>query len=68
MNMKSLSMVAYWLVIVGALNWGLTVFGMNLVDMLLGMGSTLAKVVYLLVGVSGLWLALDATSGKKGKK
>ena len=43
--------------IVGALNWGLVgVFGINLVENLLGVGSTLTRVVYGLVGLSGLML------------
>ncbi len=49
-------MIAFILVIVGALNWGTAALGYNVVDMLLGMGSTLAKAVYLLVGVSGVYL------------
>ncbi len=40
---------------IGALNWGLvTFFQMNLVEKLLGMGTTGAKVVYGLVAVAGL--------------
>jgi uncharacterized protein len=54
--MKMLHMVAFLLVVVGALNWGLDALGWNLVNMLLGSGSTLAQVVYLLVGVSGVYL------------
>ena len=43
--------------IVGALNWGLVgVFGINLVENLLGVGTTLTRVVYGLVGLSGLML------------
>ena len=42
------------LVLIGALNWGLIgAFNFNLVEVLLGMGM-LAKIVYLLVGVSAL--------------
>ena len=43
--------------IVGALNWGLVgVLDFNLVDYLLGAGSVAARVVYGLVGLSGLAL------------
>jgi uncharacterized membrane protein YuzA (DUF378 family) len=43
------------LVIVGALNWGLVGgFGFNLVEKLLGVGTTATRVVYILVGVSAL--------------
>lgn len=56
--MKFLHGLAFALVIVGALNWGLTVFGYNLVDMLLGVESQLGKVVYVLVGLSGVYLVV----------
>lgn len=46
--------IARILVIIGALNWGLAVFDFNLVSTLLGVG-TVAKVVYALVGLSGIW-------------
>ena len=46
--------VAMCLLVVGGLNWGLSALGYNVVDMLLGAGSMLAKVVYLLVGLSAV--------------
>lgn len=56
-NMKALHAIAFILVVVGALNWGLVgAAGWNLVDMLLGAGSMLSKIVYVVVGVSGLFL------------
>lgn len=54
-----LNKIAFVLVIVGALNWGLTAFGYNLVDMIFGMGSTIAMVVYVLVALSALVLVAD---------
>jgi uncharacterized membrane protein YuzA (DUF378 family) len=54
-----LNKIAFVLVIVGALNWGLTAFGYNLVDMIFGAGSTIAMVVYVLVGLSALVLVAD---------
>ncbi len=44
------------LVVIGALNWGsIAFFGVNFVDNLLGgFGPTVLKVVYGLVGVSGV--------------
>jgi hypothetical protein len=43
--------------IVGALNWGLVgVFDYNLVETVLGAGTTLTRIVYGLVGLSGLML------------
>ncbi|MBI4004958.1 DUF378 domain-containing protein [Candidatus Roizmanbacteria bacterium] len=60
MNAKWLHMAAFLLVVVGALNWGLVgLLGYNLVDSLLGAGSGLTKLVYVLVGVGGVWLLLN---------
>ena len=53
----ALDTTAQVLVIIGAINWGLAVFDFNLVSTLLGDG-TLAKIVYALVGLSGLWLLI----------
>lgn len=48
-------MVAFVLLIVGGLNWLLVAFGYNLVDSVLGVGSTLSMVVYILVGLSAIY-------------
>ena len=56
MGKSALEWVVYVLVVVGAVNWGLAAWGYNVVDMLLGAGSTVAKVVYTLVGLAGLYL------------
>lgn len=42
------------LLVVGGLNWGLSVFGWNLVASLFGAG-VLAKIVYALVGLAALY-------------
>ncbi len=55
--MKWLHMVAFLLVVVGAVTWGTwTLFAFNVVDTVFGAGSQLAQIVYVLVGVSGLYL------------
>jgi len=48
--------LANWLVVVGGLNWGLTLFNFNVVTWLAGIvnWSTLATVLYALIGVSAL--------------
>lgn len=54
--MKNLHMLAWWLVIIGALNWGLVgLFGWNLVVMLLGAWPMLVTLVYVLVGLSAVY-------------
>ena len=45
------------LAIIGALNWGLVgLFNVNLVEQIFGMGTGLSKLIYILVGLSGLGL------------
>lgn len=58
-EMNAVDWIAYVLVIVGALNWGLAVFDMNLVASVFGV-SIVAKVVYALVALSGLWMIYKA--------
>ena len=54
--MKVIDTIALILIIIGAVNWGLIgLFNFNLVDTLFGIGSVLSKIVYTLVGISGLW-------------
>lgn len=59
--MKWVEWIATLLVVVGAVNWGLVgLLNMNLVNTVLGAWPGVERVVYILVGVSGLWLAYDA--------
>lgn len=54
--MKIIDTIALILVIVGAINWGLIgIFDFNLVDTLFGVMSVVSRIVYTLVGISGLW-------------
>ena len=53
--MKSVHCVSFILVIIGALNWLLVAFNFNLVEAILGQGS-LAKIVYVLVGIAAIVL------------
>ena len=54
--MKILDKVALILIIIGALNWGLIgLFKFDLVAALFGEMSVLSRIVYSLVGISGLW-------------
>ena len=56
MNNKTLHMVAYTLLWVGGINWGLVgLFGINLVTMLLGSSPQLVQIVYILVGLSAVY-------------
>ncbi|TXH60679.1 MAG: DUF378 domain-containing protein [Bacteroidia bacterium] len=72
--MKWVELVATLLVVVGALNWGLVGLGgfmgqdWNVVNMLLGSWPQVEWVVYVLVGVSGLWLLWDWFTKMSKKK
>ena len=57
MKMTVLDKVTWLLIIIGGLNWGLVGIkaDYNLVDKLFGAGSTLAKVVYYLIGLSAVY-------------
>ena len=54
--MKVIDTIALILVIIGAINWGLIgFFNFNLVDTLFGAMSIISRIIYILVGISGLW-------------
>ena len=54
--MKVIDTIALILVIIGAINWGLIgIFNFNLVDTIFGVASVISKIIYILVGISGLW-------------
>lgn len=63
--MKALHGIAFILVIVGGLNWGLQGLGAlmdsnwNVVNLILGSMPTLENVVYILVGASALVVGLS---------
>lgn len=53
--MKVIDTIALILIIIGAINWGLIgIFNFNLVDTLFGTMSVLSRIIYTLVGISGL--------------
>ena len=55
-SMKILDKIALVLIIIGAINWGLIgFFKFDLVATIFGEMSTLSRIVYALVGISGLW-------------
>ncbi|MDP3995019.1 MAG: DUF378 domain-containing protein [Patescibacteria group bacterium] len=53
--MKALHMIALFLVVVGALNWGvIALTGWEVGQLFGGMDAQVSKVIYVLVGLSGL--------------
>lgn len=66
--MKWVELVATLLVVVGAVNWGLIgLLNLDLVNTLVGAWPMVVKVVYILVGLSGLWLLYDWWMGMSKK-
>ena len=57
--MKTVHMIAYTLLWVGGLNWGLVgLFNFNLVEVLFGSMPAVVMIVYVLVGASAVFSAL----------
>jgi len=64
--MRNLQVLAYVLIIIGALNWGLIgIFGFNLVSFLFGEMTALTRIIYALVGIAAVFHLIVATSGQK---
>jgi uncharacterized membrane protein YuzA (DUF378 family) len=62
MKFNAIDWLALVLVIVGGLNWGLVgAFNYNLVDSLFGVESALSRIVYVLVGLSAVYLVYTAS-------
>jgi len=58
--MKTIDIIVAALLVVGGLNWGLVGFArFDLVAGLLGDGTWLARIVYILVGLSAVYQALQ---------
>jgi uncharacterized membrane protein YuzA (DUF378 family) len=59
--------IAIILLIIGGLNWALVgIFSFDLVGAIFGAMSTLSRIIYILVGLSAIWLL--AICGKLCKK
>lgn len=54
--MKVIDKIALVLIIIGAINWGLIgIFNFNLVAAIFGDMTMLSRIIYGLVGISGIW-------------
>jgi uncharacterized membrane protein YuzA (DUF378 family) len=71
MKMNALDKLATLLLIIGGFNWGLVGWlNYNLVDKIFGVGSTMSRVVYAIVGVASLYcifsmIKMMSSSAKK---
>ena len=62
MKLNAIDWIAYVLAIIGGLNWGLIgAFDFNLVAAIFGDMSPLSRIVYVLVGLSALYLIYTGT-------
>lgn len=69
MRNVELKTLSKWLVVVGAINWGLVgLLNVNLVEMLFGSWPAVTMVVYVLVGAAGVWGAYAMLTNTKKKK
>ena len=68
MKMSALDWVAFVLVIIGALNWGLVgLFGFDLVAAIFGSMSFLSRLIYDLVALSAIYMLVTAPGKMKTK-
>lgn len=65
--MAMIKLIALILVIIGALNWGLAVFGVNLVVLIFGGVPVVEKIIYALIGLSGIYLIFGLRDEFKSK-
>lgn len=67
--MRALNLITLLLVIIGAINWGLVgAFDFNLVSALFGANSFLSNLIYILVGLSGLYQLVPFLQGVANKQ
>jgi len=56
-KMSGMHWIGWILLVIGGLNWGLVgAFNYNLVDSIFGEGSTIGRIIYVLVGLAALWM------------
>ena len=59
--LSGIDWTALVLVIIGGLNWGLVgLFNFHLVAAILGVGTALSSIVYILVGLAAIWCIVMA--------
>jgi len=66
-QMRFVNLLTLAPVIIGGLNWGLVgLLNFDLVAALFGAGSALARIVYVLVGLSAVYQIIPLTKGLSG--
>jgi uncharacterized membrane protein YuzA (DUF378 family) len=65
--MKALNVITLILIVIGGINWGLVgLFDLNLVHTILSFSPILEKIVYVIVGLSGLWQIVPLSQSMQG--
>lgn len=65
-SLTALDWIALILAIIGALNWGaIGLFDLNFVTAIFGVATILTRIIYILVGLAGLYLIFSAPSWKR---
>lgn len=66
--MKIINLIAFILVIVGGLNWGLVgILNIDLVATIFGDMSALSRTIYALVGIAAIYMLITAPKAKAEK-
>lgn len=69
MNQENMDKLAYVLVLIGGLNWGVIgLFENDLVGELFGYGSGLSDVIYVAIGAAAAYLTYKLLAAKAAKK
>jgi len=53
---------AYVLAAIGAINWGLTELGYNLVNLIFGSWAIVESIVYYIIAIAGIWALIKVFS------
>jgi len=61
----ALHMAAWWLLILGGINWGLALFHINLVTAIFGTVPILVTITYAAIGLSGLLMVVKSSGMMK---
>jgi uncharacterized membrane protein YuzA (DUF378 family) len=66
--MKALNIVTLIIIIIGGINWGLVGLSdsWNVVALIFGFSPILLKIVYIIVGLSGLWQIVPLVQSQGG--
>ena len=60
--------IAFWLIVIGGINWGaIGLLDFNIVGAVFGGASLISRIIYIIVGLSALWLVYAQLIPEKNK-